>query len=187
MVAAVLHLDEGARPALDGVDHVAGGLAHREDVVDARLLGVVDAEIRQRAIGVRLQLLLIAEHEVDLVHGDEILRLGLRGAAGDDDAGGRVFAAGLADRLLGLAHGLAGDGAGVEDDGAAFERAEAGAFGLAPHHLGFIGVEAAAEGDDVDALGAERPSGRAFGVAGPGAGRRIEAAGKFPFGRHRSG
>ena len=74
MVAAVLHLDEGARAALDGVDHMAGGLAHRKDVVDARLLGVVDAEIRQRAIGMRLQLLLIAEHEIDLVHGGEILR-----------------------------------------------------------------------------------------------------------------
>ena len=113
MVAAVLDLHEGAGAPLDGVDHVAGGLAHREDVVDARLLGVVDAEIRQRAIGVSLQFLLIAKHEIDLVHGNEILRLGLRGAASDDDAGGRVFAAGFPDRLLGLAHRLGRHRAGV--------------------------------------------------------------------------
>ena len=156
MVAAVLHLDEGACPALDGVDHVAGRLAHRKYVVDARLFGVVDAEIGQRAIGMRLQLFLIAENEIDLVHGDETPRLGLRGAAGDDDAGGRVLAAGLADRLPGLAHRFCGDGAGVEDDGAAFQCAEAGAFRLAPHDLGFIGVQPAAESDDVNTLGKGR-------------------------------
>ena len=74
MVAAVLNLDERPRPAFDGVDHVAGRLAHRKDIVDASLLGVVDAEIRQRAIGMRLQLFLIAKDEIDLVHGDEILQ-----------------------------------------------------------------------------------------------------------------
>ncbi len=110
----------------------------------------VDAEIRQRAIGMRRELFLIAEHEVDLVHGDEIVRLGLRGAAGHDDARIGVFAPRLADRLLCLAHRLAGDGAGVEDDRAILERAETGALGLAAHHFRLIGIEPATEGDDLD-------------------------------------
>ena len=50
VVAAVLHLHEGARASLDRVDHVRGRLAHGKDVVDARLLEVVDAEVRQRAV-----------------------------------------------------------------------------------------------------------------------------------------
>ena len=74
-----------ARPSMAST-MCAGGLAHGQDVVDARLLEIVDAEIRQGAVVVRLQLLLVAEHEVDLGHGGEGCRLGLRGAAGDDDA-----------------------------------------------------------------------------------------------------
>ena len=46
-------------------------------------------------------------------------RLDLRGAAGDDEARGRVLAPQLADGLRGLAHGLGGHGAGVDDDGVA--------------------------------------------------------------------
>ena len=34
--------------------------------------------------------------------------------------------------------------------------AEAGGLGLAPHHLGFVGVEAAAECDDIYSLGEPR-------------------------------
>src|SRR5690606_34114256 len=56
----------------------------------------------------------------------------------------------LADRLLRLPDGFRGDRAGVEDDGAAAQRAEAGIFRLPPHHFRFIGVEAAAECDDID-------------------------------------
>ena len=63
-----------------------------------------------------LQFLGVADHGIDLGHGGEALGLDLCGAAGDDDARGRVVAAQLADRLRRLAHGLAGDGAGVDDD-----------------------------------------------------------------------
>ena len=119
MIAAILHLHEGAGAALDRVDHMAGGLPHGENVVDARLLEIVDAEIRQGAIVVRPQLFLIAKHEVDLAHFGEARRVGLGGAAGDDDPGIGVVAARLADRLARLPHCFAGDGAGVEDDGAA--------------------------------------------------------------------
>src|SRR5690606_18055938 len=70
---------------------------------------------------------------------------GLRGAAGDDDARFRVFAAGLADRLTRLAHGFRRHRTGIEDDRAILQFAETGGVGLALHHLGFIGVEAASE------------------------------------------
>src|SRR5690606_12005330 len=68
-----------------------------------------------------------------------------------DDACLRVVATRLADRLLGLAHGLAGHGTGVDDDRPALQFTKASSRRLAPHHFGFVGVEPAAEGDDVDA------------------------------------
>ena len=52
---------------------------------------------------------------------------------------------GLADRLARLALGLGGHRAGVDDD----RVFEAGGAAVAAHHLGFEGVEAAAEGDDI--------------------------------------
>ena len=59
---------------------------------------------------------MIAEDEIDLGHVRECVGLGLRGAAGDDDARVGVFAARAADRLPRLAHGFGGDGAGVDED-----------------------------------------------------------------------
>ncbi|HSS08170.1 MAG TPA: hypothetical protein VLK83_13660, partial [Rhodanobacteraceae bacterium] len=49
------------------------------------------------------KLLLIAEHQVDFRHLGEHLGLGLRGAAGDDDAGFRVLLARPPDCLARLA------------------------------------------------------------------------------------
>ena len=48
MVAAVLHLHEGARAAFDAVDEMRGGLRHRHDVVDDDLFLGRDAEGRAR-------------------------------------------------------------------------------------------------------------------------------------------
>ena len=185
MVAAVLHLHEGARAALDRVDHVGGGLAHAHDVVDADLLECVDAEIRQaRDSSAAFSFSSLPSTRSTSSIVGEIRGLGLRRAAGDDDAGFRVLAPRLADRLAGLAHGLAGHRAGVEDDGAAIGR-QPGLFGLAAHDFGFVGVEPAAEGDDVETpirprLLRIRLASRHAPVAG------IERAGKFPFGRGRS-
>ena len=179
MVAAVLHLDEGARPALDRVDHMGGGLAHGHDVVDARLLGIVDAEIRQRAIVAGAA----SFSSLPSTRSTSSMAAKLCGSvcAAQPVTMMRAFgllAARLADRLPGLAHGFGGDRAGVEDHRAIVEPAKPGGFGLAAHHLGFIGVEPAAEGDDVDRHQAAPCCSRAHD-----AGRRIEAAGKFPFGR----
>ena len=122
MIAAVLDLHEGAGAALDGVDHVAGGFAHGENVVDARFLQIVDAEIRKRPVIVRLSFSsLPSTRSTSAIPAKPagsvwaaqpvttILRFG-------------VLAARLADRLPGLAHRFGGHRAGVEDDGAVLQR-----------------------------------------------------------------
>ncbi len=96
--------------------------------------------------GLGLDLLLIADDVVDLVHGGEAGGIDLRGAAGDDDLGVGPRAADLADRLARLAHGLTRHGASVDDHGVAEPRR----VRMLAHDLGFIGVEPAAEGDDLD-------------------------------------
>src|SRR3546814_1215014 len=59
VVAAVLHLDEGARPAGEARDEVTRSLGHRHDVVDAhRLAGCAEAA--------RVQLLAVADHPVEI-------------------------------------------------------------------------------------------------------------------------
>src|SRR5690606_22549880 len=61
----------------------------------------------------------------------------------------RVFATCLADCLARLTHGFSRHRAGVDDDGAPLERIEAGGTRLALYYLGFVGVEAAAECQNV--------------------------------------
>ncbi len=139
VVAAVLHLKEGAAAAVEAVDHLRRGLLHGHDVVDAHALGIVE-----EARG--LELLGIAQHRVDLFHRRIGRGLGLRRAAGDDDARARPLAPRAADRLARLAHGFRRHRAGVEDHRvfeAGFGRARLHAFRL-------IGVQTAAEGDDLD-------------------------------------
>ena len=58
----------------------------------------------------------------------------------------RIVTPGPADRLAGLAHRFAGYGTGIDQDGIV----EPGLFSLRLHHFGFICVEAAAEGNDLD-------------------------------------
>ena len=112
MVAAVLHLDVGARMAAEAVDQGVRRLAHRHDVVDRDARAVGEG---QAAIGPSVHLLGIADHPIDLGHGSEPIRLDLGGAAGDDQARLRIVALELADGLRGLPHRLGGDGAGVDD------------------------------------------------------------------------
>ena len=132
VVAAVLHLHEGARPAAQPVDQVKGGLAHGHDVVDADLLAAIRAP--RAAVQVSaLRLLVVADDERHLRHGRETLRLDLRRAAGDDDAGIRPVAGDPADRLPGLPRRLGRHRAGVDDD----EAAVAGGLGVALHRLRF--------------------------------------------------
>ena len=93
----------------------------------------------------RPQLLRVAEDAVDAGHGGQRRRVDLRGAAGDDDAGAGLLAARPADRLARLALGLGGDGAGVDDDGVG----QPGRGGVGRASPRFVGVEPAAEGEDL--------------------------------------
>ena len=136
MIAALLDLDEGARPSVEAVDQMRRRLPHRHNVGDYDRLAVA------REAGC-VELLGVAQHPVHLRHVGERLRRKLRRAAGDDDAPVRVLAAQLADCLPRLADRLAGHGAGVDD-----YCVEPGGARFAADHLGLEGVEAAAEGDD---------------------------------------
>lgn len=146
MVAAVLHLDVGAGAILQPVDQVAGGLAHSIDVVDAH-----PAQFGLRQVGARRAFLGVAQDQVHLGHAGEGRGVDLGGAASDDEPGARPFAARLADRLAGLRHGFGGDGAGVEDDGVG-----QAVLGRPPaDDLALVGVQAAAESDDVYVCGGD--------------------------------
>ena len=125
MVAAVLHLHEGAGAAFEPVDQMRGGLLHRHDVVDRDLLLAADAErgriehVAGRAPGLGVELLFVADDAADVRQRDERVRLDLRGAAGDHDARVRPLARDPADRLLRLPHRLGRHRAGVDDHGVA--------------------------------------------------------------------
>lgn len=59
----------------------------------------------------------------------------------------RIVAPRPPDRLARLANGLARDRAGVDEDGIV----QPGLLSLASHHFGFVGIEPAAEGNDLHA------------------------------------
>src|SRR5229473_2680436 len=153
VVAAILHLHEGARAALEAVDEIRGRLPHRHDVIDGDLFLGGDAEgcsrqnIAMLSPGLRADLLLVAQHQCDFRHVGEGFGFGLRRAARDHDGRVGILALELADRLARLPHRLRRHRAGIDDD----RIGEPGRLRLAADHLRLIGVEPAAEGDDIDA------------------------------------
>ena len=68
MIAALLDLDEGARPALEAVEQMRRGVAQRHDVGDRDRTAVVGEAPPVELLGV-------AEHPVDLRHRGEALRV----------------------------------------------------------------------------------------------------------------
>ena len=116
MVAAVLHLHEGAGAAGESVDQVRGALLDRHDVADDRLrrTRLIDARRAPRPTTRRLSFSALPRTRSASRHGGERLRLGLRRAAGDDDVCLRALAAQRADRLARLAHRLRGHRAGID-------------------------------------------------------------------------
>src|SRR5262249_21322257 len=138
-------------------------LFHCHDIADGDLFPAIDVEESAcRAPGLAADLVVVADHTIDLTHVGKHPGLRLCRAAGDDDTRIRPLALQLADRLARLRHRLVGDGATVDDDGLR----EPGTFRLSPDDGGFEGVEPAAEGDDLDAhdlspsksAGSKRPS-----------------------------
>lgn len=81
MIAAILHLNEGAHMPVNVLDHLRRGRLDAHDVVDAQLFFRRDAKIGQRTIGSAFQLFLIAQHRIHLGHFGKGLFLGLGGAA----------------------------------------------------------------------------------------------------------
>jgi hypothetical protein len=142
MIAAVLDLHIGTRARAEAFDQVRGGLLDRHDVVDHDPLAALDAEAGE---GPGFELLLIADDVIDFLHRREARRIDLRRAAGDDDLGLGAFAARPPDRLPGLAHRLAGHRASIDDHRAG----KPGGARMLAHDFGLIGVEPAAEGDDL--------------------------------------
>ena len=137
-----------ARPA-NSVDQMRRGLARRHDVGRPRA-GASGAQLSG------LQLLGVAEHAVDLGQRGAARRVDLRGAAGDDDA--RVRAArGAARRIAWRAWRSA---SAVTAQVLTMMVSVEPAAGVAAHHLALVGVEPAAEGEDLDASCRDRPRGR---------------------------
>ena len=68
-----------------------------------------------RAPGPGVEFFLVADDAIDFRHGGEMSRLGLRRAAGDDDARVRPLALDAADGLARLPHRFRGHRAGIDD------------------------------------------------------------------------
>ena len=136
MVAALLHLQKGSRPALKAVDQMGRG---RLEVGRRRGWG---------AVARREQLCAVVEHAIDFGHLGVALGGEFGGAPGDDDRRLGMPAASPADCLAGLPLGFRGDSAGIDDDGAR----EPGRRRGAANDLGFERVQPAPEGDDFVAI-----------------------------------
>ena len=111
VVAALLHLDEGARPAGELGHQMRRGLARGHDVADQPEPGVVASS------SPAWQFFGVAQHAVDVGQRGPRGGVDLGRAAGDDDPGVRPLARQPADRLARLALGLGGHRAGVDDHG----------------------------------------------------------------------
>src|SRR5262245_61189313 len=139
MIATVLHLNERAGAPLDAVNSVRPHCLHRHDV------GHVDLLARRPAFGV--ELFFVADDAVDFRHRRENLCFGLRSTASDNDTGIRSLALETAYGLPGLTHRFRGHRAGIHHN-----RAVNAGSGCGPSNdFRLVGVQSAAEGDDVDA------------------------------------
>jgi hypothetical protein len=87
---------------------------------------------------------LVAEDVIDLGHVCKCLGLGLRRATRHDDARRWLLAADFSDRLSRLTYRFGGDRTGVDNNGVAFT-------GRTTDHFRLVGIQPAAEGDDVKA------------------------------------
>src|SRR3546814_490772 len=140
MVAAILHLDKGARALREAGDEMRGGRLDRHDIGNPGFSFICETG--------RVELFPVAEHPAHLRHSGERLGLDLSRAAGDEYPRFGPGALGPADRLPRLAHRFVGDGTAVDDDEVVLVRREV------PHCHALGGIQAAAQGDH---LGAAHP------------------------------
>ena len=117
MVAAILHLDEGARALGEAGDEMRRGLAHRHDVGDADALP-------QSPCPKRIALDGVPESNFSRLPSTRVtsgIAANVSGSIWAAQPVTKIRASGrarlrLADRLAGLAHRLVGDRAAVDDD-----------------------------------------------------------------------
>ena len=150
MVAAVLHLDEGACTAFEPIDEMRGRFPDGHDIVDPDLLFRRNGGPRAPGSTLRLpharaELLLVAQHQGDLRHGCESARLDLRSATRHHDLRIGSPAPDPANRLPGLPHRFGGYGTGIDHH----RISEARRLRVRTNDFGFLRIEAAAESDNV--------------------------------------
>src|SRR5262245_18518541 len=138
MIAAVLHLHEGAGTPLYSVDRVRPHPPRRHNI------GHDNFSTSRPNFGV--ELVLIADDAINFRHRGKSIYLCLSRTADDDDTRVRLLAFEAADGLLGLANRLCGHRTGVHDDGIM----DSSGGRLAPNDFWFDSIQAAAEGNDID-------------------------------------
>src|SRR6185312_4403240 len=111
----------------------------RHDVGDG------DFFVRLPVAGV--ELFLVADDAIHFRHGGESRGFRLCGTAGDDDARGRPLTLDVTDALARLAHRFRRHRTGVHHN----RVAQTSGARLAPDHFRLVGIQAAAECDDIDA------------------------------------
>src|SRR5216683_391182 len=117
MVAAILHLNEGAHATFELVDEILGGNGERGVRRGRAVLapGLVAPGLVAPSPGT--ELFFVAQHQGDLGHGCEGPGLDLRGAAGDHDAHIRALALDPTDGLTRLSYRFSRHCTGIDDDG----------------------------------------------------------------------
>ena len=148
MIAAVLHLDKGARRGRRKPATICGAVSR------TAMMSLTTFRERVRTLCGELgrrcgvELLRIADNVVGFDHLGESLRLGLRRAAGDDDlspAGARGAALRIACRACRTASAVTAQVLTM------IASSSPALSGFAADHLALGGVQPAAEGDDLDA------------------------------------
>src|SRR5690606_24484319 len=102
-----------------------------------------------QAPGLLLEFEIIADHPINLWHLCISLRMNLCAAAGDNDFSLWISAAGPPYRLPCLPFCFTCNSASIEN----YYIFETRLFGVRLHHLGFIGIQAATEGNDLRFFG----------------------------------
>jgi hypothetical protein len=137
MIAALLHLHEGTGSAGEPGDQMRRSFARGHNV------GHGAGGIRHPALWP--QLVGVAQHTRHAGQTGPRGGIDLRGAAGDNDRYAGSLTGSTANCLARLPLGLRRDRTGVDDHGVG-QRS-----GVVANHLAFVGVQAAAEGEDFGA------------------------------------
>ena len=123
-----------------------GRFPYAHNVIDPDFLGHRHTKIRHRLIAISLQLIIIAENQIHLIHRGEAFAFGLGRTTRYNDPGIRIVSLGTANLLACLTHRLIGYRASIDQNGII----EPSLGCLLLHHLGFVGVETATKGHHLD-------------------------------------